>query len=206
MMRKKIGVAALALALLLVGCSTPSGQPQAQPPAKNGQPAPGGGATDGGKSGTGGTGSDAVKEPAAEEKTEAQVQQEIREKLGRLTNPKTGYALPVDANGLVKEVATLDEIAELLRKKGYAPSLAKELTEGFYKVSGKGVMLIARDGHPGVFDTKQTAVMIKKNKWSWTVEQEHPNDQLNGPHVAVYEVEVLKDGTYRLNSWKTKAQ
>jgi hypothetical protein len=197
-MRKGMLVLTAAALLLLAGCSEKTGspEPQATLPKTN----------DG----------DAQKpiEPAqpplkAEEKTEDQIKQEIREKLGRLTTPQSGYAQPVGDDNAVQGVSSLEEVTELLRKKGYSLPLAKTLTHEFYKEQTQGgqtkVVLIARDGYAGVFDPKEEATFTKKNKWIWVVEQEHPDDALHGPHTATYEVEVLKDGTYRLNSWTTKA-
>ncbi|MGZ4031082.1 MAG: hypothetical protein ACXVDJ_02700, partial [Tumebacillaceae bacterium] len=144
------------------------------------------------------------------DKTEEQIQAEIKTKLGRMTSAKTGYVLPTDSQGLVEGATTIADVSELLRKKGFSIELATSLAKEFYKVqpaSGStpaGVMVIARDGRIGTFDPNEEATFTKKNKWIWIVEQKHPNDQLNGPHVATYEVEALKDGTYRLNSWTTK--
>jgi hypothetical protein len=199
-------VATLVLPVVLVGCSQQTQKPQDASPTppiqgNNGQ---GTGQTD---SSTPSEGNDNVQ-PA--DKTEEQIQAEIKTKLGRMTSPKTGYVLPADHNGLVEGATTLADVSEQLRKKGFSVALATSLAQEFYKaqpVSGStpaGVKVIPRDGRIGTFDPKLDATFTKKNKWIWIVEQKHPDDQLHGPHIATYEVEALKDGTYRLNNWTTK--
>ncbi|MGB8955772.1 MAG: hypothetical protein WCC10_10370 [Tumebacillaceae bacterium] len=188
-MRKAIVLAVAAGLLVLSGCSKPAETPQKPPAASEGDKQPQAG------------GSDADKQPqAAVEKTEDEIKQEITQKLARLTDPK-GYALPTDSSGHVDGAVSVDDVTELLRKKGYSPDLAKLLAKEFYQAEGSGVKLIARDGAAGVFQPDAEATWTKKSKYVWSIEQKHPNDQLNGPHVANYEVEVLKDGTYRLNAW-----
>ncbi|TCP54601.1 hypothetical protein EV586_104222 [Tumebacillus sp. BK434] len=199
---RKTMLALCAAAWLLVGCAqkTESPPPTTPPPASNqgetgGQgttPEPNGGA--------------ANPAPVAE-KTEEQTKGEIREKLARMTDPKTGYVLPND-NGVVQEVTTLPEVTEKLRKKGYSLPLAQTLTEEFFKEQTRGgttqVVIIPRGGHPGVFQPEQAATFTKKGKWIWVIEQDHDDNLLHGPHISSYEVEVLKDGTYRLNTWTNK--
>lgn len=188
---RKTMLALTAAALLLVGCSqkTESPPPQTTPPPSNN-----GGTTD--------------PAPVAE-KSEEQIKTEIREKLARMTDPKSGYVLPND-NGVVQDVTTLAEVTEKLRKKGYSLPLAETLTEEFFKEQAQGgttqVIIIPRDGHPGVFEPEMEATFTKKGKWTWVIEQDHPDDKLHGPHTSTYEVEVLKDGTYRLNAWTNKFQ
>jgi hypothetical protein len=194
-MQKAIPLLVVAL-LLLTACSSPTDSPPKPPETSKGQPQQGN--SDHQMSET-----KKEDEDQLDDKTEEQIQKEIREKLGRMTHPK-GYSLPLNHEGFVQGVSTLDEVEELLRKKGYAPEIARSLTEEFYQVKGSGVTLIARDGAPGVFDPEKPAAFFKKNKWTWTVEQEHKDDALHGSHVASYEVELLKDGNYRLNRWKTK--
>ena len=188
-MRKAIVWVVAAGLLLLSGCSKPTETPQKPPEASQGDKQPQAG------------GSDADKQPqAAVEKTEDEIKKEITQKLARLTDPK-GYALPTDSSGLVQGAASVDYVTGLLRKKGYSTELAQLLAKEFYQAQGSGVKLIARDGAAGVFQADAEAAWTKKSKYVWLIEQSHPNDQLNGPHIAKYEVEVLKDGTYRLNSW-----
>lgn len=139
-----------------------------------------------------------------EPKTEAEIQTEIRGKLARMTDP-SGYILPTDANGHVAGLTSLDEVAEALRKKGYTQEIAIRLANSFYKEqSGGAVGIIATEGEKGVFERDKEATFTKKNKNVWLVEQEHPENGLWEPHIAVFEMEVLKDGTYRLNRWETR--
>lgn len=188
-MRKAIVLVVAAGLLVLGGCSKPAETPQTPPAASESGKQPQAG------------GSDAGQQPqAAVEKTEDEIKKEITQKLSRMTDPK-GYALPTDSSGLVQGAASADDVAELLRKKGYSTELAKLLAKEFYQAEGSGVKMIARDGAVGVFQADAEATWTKKSKYVWLIEQQHPNDQLNGPHIAKYEVEVLKDGTYRLNSW-----
>ncbi|MCX7571769.1 hypothetical protein OS242_17635 [Tumebacillus sp. DT12] len=193
----------VAAAMMLTACSAPADDPAppSTPPPKTSEP----GQQPGSPGGSGGSGTDpnGGTEEKAGEKSEEQIQKEIREKLARMTHPK-GYSLPHDGSGRVEDVETLDEVAELLRKKGYAPDIARTLTEEFYEAKNGAIQLIPRDGYPGVFDADKPAAFFKKNKWTWTVEQDHKDDMLHGPHVATYEVEVLRDGSYRLNVWRTK--
>jgi hypothetical protein len=207
-MRKTITalVAALVLPAVLVGCSQQTQKPQdtsPKPPItdNNGQQS---GPSD---STTPSEGNGTVKPT---DKTDEVIQAEIKTKLGRMTSVKTGYVLPTDSHGLVEGATTIADVSELLRKKGFSIELATSIAKEFYKVqpaSGStpaGVTVIARDGRIGTFDPNKEATFTKKNKRIWIVEQKHQDDQLHGPHVALYEVEALKDGTYRLNSWTTK--
>jgi len=200
-MRKSMLILVTA-SLLLTGCSlsTDKQTPTTPPPTQNEKPGTGG------QSGNGG-GNNTQNPPPSDPKTEAksdkQVQDEIKEKLARMTQPK-GYMLEYSSDGTVKGVKTLDDVAEQLRKKGYAPDIAKNLAKSFYKVESGNVKLVATEGWPGVFEDNKPATFTKKNKWTWTIEQKHPEDGLYEPHTAHYEVEVLKDGTYRLNVWTTK--
>jgi hypothetical protein len=210
-MHKLMWMTASLAALLLTGCSSDSPEPkqptttdqpkQAQPdkgqsagPKENGTtPAP---IT--GEAGQGNEGN------PASEKTDDQIKGEIRTKLARLTAAKTGYSLPADANLAIKGAATLEDVTEMLRKKGYSVELAKTLTHEFFKEKDGHVVMVARDGYAGRFLEQEDAEFTKSGKHVWTVVQKHLDDQLHGPHVSTYEVEVLKDGTYRLNSWKNK--
>ncbi|ARU63509.1 hypothetical protein CBW65_22760 [Tumebacillus avium] len=199
---RKTMLALTAAALLLVGCSqkTESPPPQTTPPPSNNggtggnTPDPNGGTTD--------------PAPVAE-KSEEQIKTEIGAKLTRMTDAKSGYVLP-NNNGVVQDVTTLAEVTEKLRKKGYSLPLAETLTEEFFKEKTQGgstqVIIIARDGYPGVFEPDKEATFTKKGKWTWVIEQEHNENMLHGPHISTYEVEVLKDGTYRLNAWTNKFQ
>ncbi len=185
----RINILALSVAsLLFVGCSQQVEQPVTPPQETKAQ---GGGETSN-------PSQDAVK-------TEEETKQEIREKLTRLTEPKAGYVLPTSDDGVVQDVSSLAEVTERLRKKGYSLPLAKALTAEFYKEQGasgaKKVMLIAKGGYKGQFAGTAEATFTKINRWAWQIVQKHPEDQLYGAHISTYEVEVLKDGTYRLNAW-----
>ncbi|KEO85144.1 hypothetical protein [Tumebacillus flagellatus] len=189
--------AAAALSLLLTGCSleTVEPKPSAPAPAPSQTPSPSDLPKETGLPGT----TDAEPTPSAG-KTDDQIQAEIREKLGRLTHPQ-GYILPADAAQTVTGVSTTAEVTELLRKKGYSLDLARSLTAEFYREKNQTVTIVAREGMAGGFDPAQDAVLARKNKFTWTITQKHPDDPLSGPNTAVYEVEVLKDGSYRLNAW-----
>ncbi|ASS74774.1 hypothetical protein CIG75_07150 [Tumebacillus algifaecis] len=201
-MRKAVLMLAIT-AMLLVGCA-----PKADQQKPSGQTAPP-------QSNNGGTGSDTPKPsdgtklptPTAE-KTDEQIKTEIRAKLQRLTTAQSGYSLPVNDKQVVQQVSSLQDVTESLRKKGYSQPLAKTLTEEFYQERITGgtaqIILLARGGHMGRFSTDAEATFTKKSKWVWLIEQEHPDDNLHGPHTSTYEVEVLKDGTYRLNSWTNR--
>lgn len=189
------GALLASLSLALAGCSEPAAKPA---PTKTAPQTPSNGSTLPKES-------DKPIENAAPsaDKTDDQMQAEIKEKLNRLTHPQ-GYVLPTDAAQHVIGAATLDEVSELLRKKGYSLDLARTLTQQFYKTSNGAVTIIATDGYPGAFDPAQDAVFARKNKYAWSITQKHPDDALHGPHTANYEVEVLKDGSYRLNAWTTQ--
>ncbi|HEU4962655.1 MAG TPA: hypothetical protein VFV52_02205 [Bacilli bacterium] len=197
-------VATLAVsALLFAGCSQQTADPQQQPkpPQNNG-------------GGTGDTApqpptenNDSTEQPGEQaptaDKTDDEIQTEIKGKLARLTDP-SGYTLPVDATGHVENATSLDDVAELLRKKGYTHDLAVLLAHSFYKENAGAVEIIATDGRPGIFQAEQDATFTKKNKYVWHVEQQHTDNGLWEPHTAIYEIEVLRDGSYRLNLWDTR--
>ncbi|PWK16004.1 hypothetical protein [Tumebacillus permanentifrigoris] len=148
-----------------------------------------------------------IENPTPTPKSDDEIQAEIKEKLNRMTHPQ-GYVLPTDAEQHVTGVSTLAQVSEQLRKKGYSIDLARVLTQQFYQehaTSGSAyVTILATDGYPGAYDPRLEAVFARKNKFAWTITQKHPDDVLNGPNVATYEVEVLKDGSYRLNAWKAE--
>lgn len=192
-MRKSMLVL-LTASLLLTGCSLQTGKeqtptPTTPPPTTEEKP--------------GNTQHPPQTDPQPVAKSDEQIQDEIKEKLARMTSVK-GYTLELAGDGTVKGAETLDDVAEQFRKKGYAPDIAKNLAQSFFKVESSGVKPISTDGWPGVFAADKPATFTKKNKWTWVVEQKHPEDGLYSPHTAHYEVEVLKDGTYRLNVWSTK--
>ncbi|MBL0387306.1 hypothetical protein JJB07_11650 [Tumebacillus sp. ITR2] len=188
--------AAAGLALMLTGCS----QQTAQPTPTKQVPTP----TQPNVPKESGTSSETPTPTPSVDKTDDEIQVEIKEKLNRLTHTQ-GYILPTDSSQQVVGATTLAEVSELLRKKGYSSDLAHKLTASFYQEQGSAVTIIAKDGYVGAFDPALDAVLARKNKYSWTVTQKHPDDALYGPHTATYEVEVLKDGSYRLNSWSVSS-
>jgi len=203
-MKGRIIAAVAGLALLITGCSAETDQPETkvEPPAsrEDAKPKEGGADPSGLESEAKGEDAQAIDEKAEDEKSEADVQAEIKEKLARMTQPR-GYTLNVDSQNRVLDALSLSDVAEQLRKRGFAQQLAERITEEFYREQDGAVVMLARDGLPGVFESVKEASFTKKNKYVWTVTQKHPESGLHDPHTAVYEVEVLKDGTYRLNAW-----
>jgi len=190
--------------------TTPSDKPDPDTPVSSDGTSSGSGSSskDGSTSSSGSSGSASGSSgtglgSAVEETTDAEQQAEIKAKLNRMTTP-SGYVLPVDEDNVVQGAVTLEQVAEMLRKKGFAEALAMDLADEFYKEDSSTVKLVPRDGRMGVFLLDEPATFTKKNKFTWTIVQRNTKDKLHGPHTSTYEVERLKDGTYRLNRWSAQ--